>query len=193
MRNTSIISLVSAGITLVLLGGCSAQPKNLSTLPPGFYYAAGLNSPTPVESVKSLCTPPRDWKAEPLKSSDLHTHQVWISPTGNTAYGVIHFKLPIPVGANVVHWEFLREMKKRTGEATEFEVRNDPSLPGLRFVCEGGLYKMRVNLTASGFDSWAAYAGTLRTAPENPAELDLAVKARENTQFGIPDEAKSKR
>ena len=155
--------------------------------PPGYYYAAGLNDPTVVEPVMSRCTPPLGWKQEPLKSSDIHTHQTWLSPTGHTAYGVMHFKLPVPCGINIVHWQFLREMKKRTGEATELSVREDPVLPGLRFVCEGGQYKMRVNLTADGFDSWAAYAGTIRQFPEEPAELELAEKARESTLFGLPD------
>ena len=47
--------------------------------------------------------------AQPLKQSDRHTHEVWLSPTGKTAYGVIHFKLPLPVGVNLVYWEFCED------------------------------------------------------------------------------------
>jgi hypothetical protein len=114
---------------------------------------------------------------------------VWLSPTGKTAYGVIHFKLPLPVGVGIVHWEFLQQMKKQEGDANESMRQNDPSLPGMRFIVEGGRYKMRANLIVRGFDGWVIYAGTNRGEEPIPAELELAEKARENTLIGLSDVA----
>jgi hypothetical protein len=151
----------------------------------------GLSQPQANLDVLAQCDPPTGWIAQPLRRSDHHTHQIWQSPSGKTAYGVMHFKLPVPVGVGLAHWGFLREMKKKEGEAIELSEREDPSLPGLRFVCEGGRYKMRVNMTVNGFEGWAAYAGTLRAEPEVPEELQLAEAARENTIFGLPDQTVS--
>ena len=133
---------------------------------------------------RGLIHEPTAWKPDPLKKSDRHTHQVWVSPTGNTAYGVIHFNLPLPVGVSLVYWEFLREMKRKEGEAREISKADDPQLPGLRFIVEGGTHLMRVNLIVEGFHGWAIYSGTLRKSPVDEAELKLANLAKENTKAG---------
>jgi hypothetical protein len=190
-RRSAIPAIV---LVILWMSGCAGSSHitpRLVTAPPDFYRAAGLHSPTSVAAVLARCTPPLGWTAQPLKSSERHTHQVWLSSTGKTAYGVIHFKLPLPVGVNIVHWEFLREMKKREGEATELSQRGDPALPGLRFICEGGKYKMRVNLIVDGYDGWAIYAGTLRAFDVIPEELELAERARENTILGLPEKGDS--
>lgn len=174
---------------LALLGGCASRPVGTAYANPGmpdFYRSVGLNSPVIITAVEARCVPPQEWIAEPLKQSERHTHQVWLSPTGKTAYGVIHFKLPLPVGVNLVYWEFMREMKRKEGDAIEISRADDPALPGLRFVCEGGRYRMRVNLIVDGFDGWAIYAGTLRAFDIVPDELVLAERARENTILGLP-------
>jgi hypothetical protein len=140
----------------------------------------------PLAVVDAMVTPPVGWKAEPFKGSDQHAHQVWLSPTGKTAYGVIHFGLPLPVPATWILDSFLSEMKKSEGEATLIgQPLKDDSLPGVRFTVEGGDYKMRINLICKGFRGWAVYAGTLRNQDEIPAELQLAEKAREKTKVGV--------
>jgi hypothetical protein len=147
----------------------------------------GLEPPQPVQAVDALCFPPSGWAIEPLKTSEDHAHQVWLSPTGKTAYGVIHFGLPLPVPAQWVLDPFLREMKKSEGEAILIgQPLRDDSLPGVRFVVEGGLYKMRVNLICRGWRGWAVYAGTLRTEAEMSDELELAERAKDMTQVGVP-------
>lgn len=143
--------------------------------------STGLDAPVPVESVDALCAPPTGWRIEPLKSSPKHAHQVWLSPSGHTAYGVIRMTLPLPVGSDLVLWAFMREMKKSEGEATLLSKEKDPELPGIRFVAEGGLYKMRTNLLVHGRHAWAVYAGSLRAETEIPEELELAARAREHT------------
>ena len=133
------------------------------------------------------CAPPVGWVAEPLKTSDRHTHQVWLSPTGKTAYGVVHFTLPLPVGVNLVHWQFLREMQKHEGDAIEISRQSDPALPGIRFIVDSGRYRMRSNLIVQGFEGWAIYAASLRGEEPVPAEMESGERARENTIVGLPE------
>ncbi|HEV2295878.1 MAG TPA: hypothetical protein VGR35_18675 [Tepidisphaeraceae bacterium] len=138
-----------------------------------------------VPSVQAACAPPDGWSMEPLKQSKNHTHQVWLSPTGSTAYGVIRFSLPLPVGPETVLYFFLREMRNSEGEARLISKRRDPALKGLRFVAEGGKYTVRTNLTTKGFRGWAIYAGTRRDREILPSELAMAELARENTETGV--------
>jgi hypothetical protein len=169
--------------------GCQSKYDNIATYQPATQPLAvtGLSEPKPVPAVDALADPPDGWKAEELKKSKDHAHQVWLSPTGKTAYGIIHFGLPLPVPATWILDPFLTEMKKSEGEATLIgQPTKDDALPGVRFTVEGGDYKMRVNLICKGFRAWAVYAGTLRNQEEIPSELELAERAREKTQVGVP-------
>jgi len=134
--------------------------------------------------LQAICVPPLGWKPDPLKRSSTHVHEVWISPSGRTAYGVIHFELPLPVGHDLALWGFLNQMRASEGEANLLEKKWDANLGGLRFVAEGGQYIVRTNLFVHGFSGWAIYAGTLRAFPINQAELELAERAREDTVVG---------
>ncbi|MBC8106333.1 MAG: hypothetical protein H7Z14_07075 [Anaerolineae bacterium] len=129
--------------------------------------------------------PPRDWTPEPLKSSPRHTHQVWLAPSGATAYGVIYFSLPFPVGHDLVLWGFLKEMKRTQGEAILISKEWDKNLQMLRFVADGGVYRVRVNLVVDGWRAWAVYAGTRRDRAISEEELELAEIARDHTVVGI--------
>lgn len=174
---------------LAALVGCqSSAPQMIAATGPS---TLGLSNPQLVDSVQAMCTPPLGWKPDPLKHSARHDHQVWLSPSGHTAYGVIHFSIPLPVSADFVLPFFLAEMKKSEGEATLLSKEKDPTLPGVRFVAEGGLYKMRGNLIVHGWEGWAIYAGTLRKEEVNPAELDLAQRARDHTRVGVTVDASS--
>jgi hypothetical protein len=146
---------------------------------------SGLTRPAANLDVMALVMPPRGWRADPLKSNERHKHQVWVSPTGDTAYGVIHFQMPLPVGDNLALMGFIRQMAATEGDATLVSQENDDKLPGIRFVAEGGRYRIRANLITSGFEGWAIYAGTLRGRANNDAELLLAQKAREQTKIHV--------
>jgi hypothetical protein len=135
----------------------------------------------------AVVAPPIGWHTDPPKRSSRHDHQVWISPSGRTAYGVIYIRLPLPVGYDLTLWGFLREMRRAQGEANLLQELWDPNLSALRFVAEGGLYRIRTNLFVNGFDAWAVYAGTLRDQPIDAIELDLAERAREYTGVGLSD------
>jgi hypothetical protein len=152
------------------------------------YERIGLTGPIPVMSVRALCDPPIGWLPDPLKQDERHTHQVWVSPTRKTAYGVIHFGIPLPVGLSFVYWNFLAEMKRKQGYANLIEKHYDAQLPGMRFVVDDPIYRVRFNLIVNGFEGWAVYAGTLRAEAIDAAELQLAEKAREHTVLGLPDQ-----
>lgn len=165
----------------------AALPTTLPTTVPTTGQAEGYLVPTVWPDVRAVAAPPSGWKAEPLKASDRHQHQVWLSPTGDTAYGIIHFRMPLPVSADFVLPFFLRTMKQDQGEAKLLSRSKDPTLPGVRFAAEGGLYRLNANLITSGLHGWTTYAGTLRDRPVNEAELALAIEAREATRVGLPE------
>lgn len=183
--------LIGSCCLTILLGlgvGCQSKYANIPTYQPATQPLSdsGLSELAPFTPVDAVVDPPVGWKPDELKTSDQHTHQVWLSPTGKTAYGVIHFGLPLPVPATWILGPFLSEMKKSEGEATLIgSPLKDDALPGVRFTVEGGDYKMRVNLICKGFRAWAVYAGTLRKEEEIPAELELAERARDKTQVGV--------
>jgi hypothetical protein len=147
-------------------------------------YAA-FELPVSYPELEAVVTPPVGWQPDPLKRTSRHAHQAWISPSGHTAYGVIRMNLPLPfLGADRVLKGFLDEMERTEGEAALLCRTTDRRLPGIRFVAEGGQYKLRANLVVRGFRAWAVYAGTRRDAQEVPGELDLAERARELTRIG---------
>ena len=170
-----------------LLPGCGHKPATIrpvTTAP-----TAQLTEPVVNPHVEAYVVPPVGWRADPPKQTGRHHHQTWLSPTGRTAYGIIHFKLPLPVGHDLALWGFLQEMKRSEGEAVLVSKQWDENLPGLRFVADGGLYRVRANLFVRGWQGWAVYAGTLRKEPLMPEELDLAERAREHTAVGLGDGA----
>ena len=170
---------------LAVAAGCSATPRPpaVPTMRPAFDR---LTPPTVDPLLHAAVDPPLGWRPDPVKASETHRHQVWISPGKATAYGVISFKMPLPVGDNIALWGVLREMRAHEGEATLIERHDDPGLPGIRFTAEGGRYRVRGNLTTDGLRGWVVYAGTLRAKPIDAAELRLAEQARDATRVDLP-------
>lgn len=144
-----------------------------------------LADPTGSSLLEAVVVPPAGWTPDPTKRSRNHAHQAWVSPSRRTAYGVIRFNLPLPfIGPDLVLPRFIEQMRETEGEATLLSQRNDSRLRGIRFVAEGGQYKIRANLITRGFRAWAVYAGTLRGQPEAYDELSTAEAAREQTRIG---------
>jgi hypothetical protein len=163
--------------------GCGSHPHP----PPATTLPVLLAPLAPNHDVQAYVDPPLGWRKDPLKSTARHQHQVWVSPDGNTAYGVIHFSLPLPMGHELALWAFLNEMKKSEGDAELVSKQWDQNSGTLRFVANGGRYCIRVNLFVDGFDGWAVYAGSLRKNPIEPDDLKLAEQARECTSVGLKD------
>jgi hypothetical protein len=97
--------------------------------------------------------------------------------------------LPLPIGPDLAVWGFLREMRKRYNDGRLMHRQDDPDLPGVRFVAEGGPYRIHTNLILRGRSGWAVYAGTRRDRPENPTELHVAERARDKTRVGVVEQA----
>ena len=151
----------------------------------------GLEPHYPIEIIQAIVSPPTGWKQEAHKVTPRSEHDIWISPSGSTAYGVLFIRLPLPVGANLTLNEFLKGMREREhGVAKLLEKQDDPAIDGIRFVAEGGIHKLRAKLMTRGFRAWVIYAGTLVAKPERPDELELAERAREATIIGLPAEQK---
>ena len=141
--------------------------------------------------MEAECPVPLDWSAEPLRKGKNHTHEVWISPTRKTAYGVVFATLPFPAAWLPLDFRlskclevFLQEIKKHEGRADLIQSYDDPGLHGIRFVAEGGKYRVRTTLLVRGGKAWFVYAGTIRGEPVNAAELQLAEEARDQTEVG---------
>jgi hypothetical protein len=178
-----IVRRLAALIAVVTLGCHEALPEPSTAR----YSSEDLALVTYDATVNAQIAPPSGWKMDPYKTSSEHRHAVWISPSGHTAYGVIYFSLPLPVGYDLTLWGFLREMRRNEGEATLESKKWDSDLNGLRFVARGGRYIVRTNLMVRGFHGWAIYAGTLRNEQIVPEELAQAQAAREQTRIGRPE------
>ncbi len=191
MRSTFYGQFVLAGLIGMIAAGCHDP---VAATPGMFEAVDGLAAPAAVDSVEAICAPPAGWRAEPLKSSERHRHQVWISPSGNTAYGVILMELPnlaVLVGPQVVlERGFLANMKRTEGRADLIgPIIQDDKLDGIRFIAEGGLYLVRGTLMKRGTRAWCVYAGTLLAHRENDEELRAAELARENTAINVSSDA----
>lgn len=167
---------------LLALAGCRSH-RPMPAPPP--LPTDGLSDPFPDTDVQAVAPPPLGWAAQPLRQSNRHDHQIWISQTGRTAFGIIRLNLPLPVGPGLTLHGFLREMRRIEGESELLARWEDDALPGIRFVAEGGRYRLRANLITRGFTAWVIYAGTLRSQDELIDELTLAERAREATLVGL--------
>ncbi|QOV87799.1 hypothetical protein [Humisphaera borealis] len=187
--------LIATVLFLLLLAtGCATPSPQPTATPPATLPSTrpqALTDPRYVEVVRATCTPPADWSAEPIKTTSISEHQVWISPSGATAYGVLNVRhLLMPLASNErILGEFLDGMLKSEGAADLLEKQSDNSLAdgrgGIRFVARGGKYTVRACLTSSGRNAWIWYAGTLSGQPVIASELATAESAREQTSVGV--------
>jgi hypothetical protein len=176
--------LLCGCLLATVLAGCYG--RQIARTSPPATLPSDLNPPTPVASVEAIAVVPVGWKAEPLKRSPQHEHQVWISPSGDTAYGIIHVHMPLPLNDELALAGFLVNMGRSEGEAKLLSKQTDPRLPGIRFVAEGGRYRLRANLITRDWIAWVIYAGTFREKPVVSSELEQAERAREATIVGLP-------
>jgi hypothetical protein len=166
-----ISGVAVALMAAIFLAGCAESP----VAGPGNSAGdstPGLNEPTYLSTVIATCSAPIGWQAQPLKENSRHTHQVWVSPSGMTAYGVVHFKLPWPLGPDLALSGFISAMRKSEGDAELVEKHTDRR--GIAFVADGGRYHMRGQLIVQGWEAWTIYSATLRGKPIVPDELKLA-------------------
>lgn len=131
-------------------------------------------------------TPPAGWELKRNNAGDDRAeHVVWISPTNRTAFGIIFFKMPFPVGHDLAfRYGFLAEADKREGPVNVVEKRWDEQIEGLRFIVDTQKYRVQAKMFVRGSRGWATYAGTRNDMPLEIAERDQAIAARESADFG---------
>jgi hypothetical protein len=140
------------------------------------------------DDLRARCSPPRAWEPKPLEHLPRSVQRVWVSPTGHTAYGVIHIRLPWPFGPDVVLWRFLAGMRETEGEGRLLtRERNGDEV---NFVAETPKYRLTARLHTAGWNAWVIYASVLRDQPVDGAEFPLAESARDVTVPGAVTESR---
>jgi hypothetical protein len=149
--------------------GCAARP--------------GVSRAVRIDPLDAICVPPAGWKLDRSDDTKRYAQRVWVSPTGRTSYGVIHFTMPFPLGNSIALAGFLSELRRSEGDA--HLISKTPLEDRLAFVAEGGRYRVNGIIRTRGAAGWAVYAGTLRAGPLAFDEVSLAVHARDSTIAGL--------
>ncbi|MBC7784513.1 MAG: hypothetical protein H7144_11805 [Burkholderiales bacterium] len=169
---------IARACLLLMIAGCVQRPpvaKPPRRVPEPHTYRADL---------QASIAPPAGWMQLPTERTEDHVTQVWVSPSDLTALGVIHFRLPLPVGHDLAVWGFLQNMKDSEGHAELIEQHWDAAADCMRFVAEGGRYRVRTKLFVNGLTGWAIFAGTRVGEEIDEVELRRAIAAREQVQVG---------
>jgi hypothetical protein len=101
---------VPASLLVVLIAagsGCqSAQPVSVRRLisHQAMIDFSGLRSVEQFDVVKAQGAPPMSWKQLAAKRGPLYTDMQWKSPSGATAVGVAHVRMPWPLSARALLW-----------------------------------------------------------------------------------------
>ncbi len=189
LRSFGVSVLLAVTVASFLCSCQSADPYRIASAQPASAQIPGMTRLTLFAPAKALVEVPTGWTADPLKSNARHVHETWLSPSHNTAYGVILMYLPWPAGPDLTLWGFMNHMRESEGSARLLSKQWDDKLPGYRFVAEGGMYKIRVNLIVRGNAAWAVYAGTRLDHPVAKNELEVAERARDDTRVGYIEAA----
>ncbi len=188
-RSFAVFVLMAAIVASFLCSCQSAEPYRIASAQPASAQMPGMTRLALFAPAKALVEVPVGWTADPLKSNSRHVHETWLSPSHNTAYGVILMYLPWPAGPDLTLWGFMNHLRESEGSARLLSKQWDDKLPGYRFVAEGGIYKIRVNLIVRGNAAWAVYAGTRLDHPVAKNELEVAERARDDTRVGYIEAA----
>ena len=79
-------------VFVVLVAGCRSSQPAPATMPTTLPSSLPLDVPRYVAPVRAICVPPAGWDARPLKVTSISEHQVWVGPSGTTAYGVLNVR-----------------------------------------------------------------------------------------------------
>ena len=185
----ALLAVLLMGLTIV---GCSRSTLRPEERPED-RLVGSIGRGTFDERVEAFVVPPKGWELDPPKVSDEHTHLVWLSPTGDTAYGVIYAAIPgwAPVFLlpdRSVHERvldaFIDAMASDQGEATLLSKTWDAENEQMFFEAEGGLYRIDAILQVRGHSAWSVYVGKLRERPVNEQEQAIGRRARDATRVG---------
>ena len=144
---------------------------------------SGLKAPETLQDVRVTCSVPSSWSAMPLKKTGLYAHQQWKSPSTNSGIGVVHVKLPLPLGEKTILWLAKQEYTKKSNDGKEVAQWTD-TVGRHWFEAENNQYHVQGYVIARGFNAWLVYFGYKTHSTPDVAELSLAARCAESF---IPD------
>jgi hypothetical protein len=174
-------------LSIAVTSGCAKKYKR-PPKPVEVADAAGVvPSPAPIREFNQFYAeidPPPGWRFELTSESERHEHVTWISPGNNTAFGIVYFRMPLPVGHELAFkYGFLAEMRRKEGRAEVLEKRWDQEMEGLRFTVESRFFHVEAKFFVRGMEGWAIYAGSRLGYPVDEEEFETAQRVREAAEF----------
>jgi hypothetical protein len=168
-------SLLAGGV------GCqSAQPVSMNRLinHQAMIDFSGLASLKHYENVKAEAAPPTSWKELVPKKTSFYTDMQWRAPSGNTAVGGAHVKMPLPLDAGAVVW-FAKQRYSKQSEDGKLINQWVDALGRSWFEAENNKYHVRGYVVTKGFTAWIVYSGFKTQGPIDTSELALAARSME--------------
>ena len=167
------------GIALFTLTGCQfgkqIQHKRLIEHQALIDFS-GLKAPEIVESVKVRAGLPQTWHAPTPQKTNLYTHGQWKSPSGHTAVGAVHIRLPLPISADMLAWFAKREYTKKADDGKLIREWKD-ALGRRWFEAENNKYRVQGYCLVQGFQAWIIYFGYKTQHPPSFDEVSLAARS----------------
>lgn len=175
---------VFAALLAMLLAtgvGCqSAQPVSVRRLinHQAMIDFSGLRSVEQFDTVKVQAAPPASWKQQAVKRGPMYTDLQWRSPSGATAVGVAHVRMPLPLGARPLLW-FAKGQYAKQGDDGRLLGQWVDALGRSWFEAENNKYHVRGFIVTKGFEAWIIYNGYKTQVPTDVSELALGARALE--------------
>jgi len=177
-------SWASVGLLALLLGtgaGCqTAPPVSVRSLinHQAMIDFSGLRSVEQFDLVKAQAAPPASWKQLALKRGPMYTDMQWRSPSGSSAVGVAHVKMPLPLGARTLLW-FAKGQYAKQSEDGRILGQWVDTLGRSWFEAETNKYRVRGFIVTKGFEAWIIYNGFKTQIPTDVSELAMGARAME--------------
>ena len=169
-----------AALALAGVGCQSAQPVSVRRLinHQAMVDFSGLRSAEHISAVKAEAAAPVTWKPQALKRSAMYTDMQWRSPSGTTAVGVAHVRMPLPLSARSLLWFAKGQYAKQSDDGRMLGQWVD-ELGRTWFEAETNKYRVRGFILTKGFEAWIVYNGFKTTVPTDVAELSMGARAME--------------
>ena len=161
--------------------GCqSAQPVSVRRLinHQAMIDFSGLRSVERFDTVKAQAAPPASWKQLAAKRGPMYTDVQWRSPSGSTAVGVAHVKMPLPLSARALLW-FAKGQYAKQGDDGRVVAQWVDALGRSWFEAANNKFHVRGFIVTKGFEAWIIYQGSKTDVPTDVSELAIGARALE--------------
>ena len=185
-RPALVAGLLLLGLLVPLGGGCQAKTKVRERRMMETILSIDFTGLKPAETIEPLhvsVSAPKTWEAMPLVKTPLYSHQQWRSPSRLTGMGIVHARLPLPLGRKMVIWLAKKEYTKRANDGRVIAEWDD-DVGRTWFEAENNKYHVRGYVQVEGFAVWFVYYGHKTATAPDPAEISLAARSVETI---VPD------